>query len=52
MYILLDTDKGRELLRERPVLSAGRMPHDKRNRSCLYYNQNLVMSPGEAEHQD
>jgi hypothetical protein len=29
MYILLDIDKDCDLLHDRPVLSTGRMPHDK-----------------------
>jgi len=52
MYISLDTDKDCDLLHERPVLSTGRTPHDKQNRSCLDHNQNLVMSPGGANCQD
>jgi hypothetical protein len=32
-----------DLLHDRPVLSIGRTPHDKQNRNCLDYSQNLVM---------
>jgi len=46
MYISHDTDKESDLLHDRAVLSTGRMPHDKQNRNCLDYNQNLVMCPG------
>jgi len=35
-----------------PVLSTGKTPHDKRNRNCLGYNQNLFMSPGGVRHQE
>jgi len=52
MYILLNTDKDCDLLQDRPVLSTGRTPHDKQNRSCLDYNQNLVISPRGAQRQD
>jgi hypothetical protein len=45
MYISLDIDKDCDLLQDRPVLSAGKTPHDKQNLNCLDYNQNLVMSP-------
>jgi len=33
-------------------VSTGRTPHDKQNSNCLHYNQNLVMGPGGARHQD
>jgi len=52
MYISLGTDKDCDVLHDRPVLSTGRTPHDKQNRNCLDYNQNLVMSPGGARSQD
>jgi hypothetical protein len=42
-----NTDKDCELLHDRPVLSTGRTPHDKQNRNCFDYNQNLVVCPGE-----
>jgi hypothetical protein len=47
MHILLDTDKDCDLLHDRPVLSTGRTPHDKQNRTCL-----VVMSPGGVQRQD
>jgi len=52
MYISLDTDKDCGLLRDRPVLPTGRMPHDELNRNSLDYNQNLVMSSVGARSQD
>jgi hypothetical protein len=52
VYILLDTDKDCDLLHDRPFLSTGRTPHDKQNRNCLDYSQNLFMSPGGAQRQD
>jgi hypothetical protein len=52
MFILVDTDKDCDLLQDRPVLSTGRIPHDKQNCNCLDNNINLVMSPGEARRQD
>jgi hypothetical protein len=52
MYTSLDTDKDCDLLHDRPVFSTGRTPHDKQSHNCLHYNQNLVMSPREAQSQD
>jgi len=51
MYISLDIDMDCGLYMT-PVLSTGKSPHDKQNRSCLDYNQNVVMSPGGAQRQD
>jgi hypothetical protein len=51
MYIyFINTDKDFDLLRGRPVLPSGRMPHD--NTACLDYSQNLAMSPIGAQCQD
>jgi len=50
--ISLDTDKDRYLLLDRLVLRTGWTPHDKQNRDCLDYNQNVVMSTGGARRQD
>jgi hypothetical protein len=36
-------------LEDRTVLDLGRTPHDKQNRNCLDYSQNLVMSPRGAQ---
>jgi len=52
MYILLDKDQDSELLHDRPVLSKGRMPHDKHNHNCLDYSQNVIFSPGGAQRQN
>jgi hypothetical protein len=52
VYTSLDTDKDCNLLRDRPVLSAGRTLHDKQNCYCLEYNQNLIMSPRGAQRPD
>jgi hypothetical protein len=50
MYILLtQTRIVTHVLHDRPILSTGRMPHDKQNHNCLDYNQNLVMSPGGSD---
>jgi len=37
---------------DRPVLSSGRTPHEKQNRNCLDYSQNLVTSVRGAQCQD
>jgi hypothetical protein len=37
---IANTDKDCNLLDDRPVLSLGRMPHDKQNRNYLDYSQN------------
>jgi hypothetical protein len=50
--VLTVTGKEYDLLQDRPVLSTGKTPHDKQNRNCLEYNQNLVMSPRGAQRQD
>jgi hypothetical protein len=52
MYISLDTDTDCDLLYDRTFLSTGRTPHEKQNRNCLDYNENLVMSPGGVRCQD
>jgi len=49
---IANTGKDCDLLCDRPVLSSGRMPHDKQNCKCLDYNQNLVMSLYRAQCQD
>jgi hypothetical protein len=46
-----NTDKDCDLLQDTPVLPSGRTPHDKQNRNCLEYSQNLVMSPTGAQRQ-
>jgi len=45
MCVLFGIDKDCDLLHDRPVLSTGRMPHDKQNRICLDCNRNLVRVP-------
>jgi len=50
--ILLDGDEDCDLLHDTPVLSTGRTPHDKQNRSCHDYNQNPVMSTGGDQRQE
>jgi len=52
MYISLDTDKDCDLLKENLVLSRGWTPHDKQNGNCFDHNQNLVIGPSGARHQD
>jgi hypothetical protein len=47
-YISLDTDKDCDLVQGRPILSTGKMPHDKQNRNCPFYSQTLIMNPGGA----
>jgi len=44
-WYIYDTNKDKDcdLLQDRPVLPSGRTPHDKQNRNCLEYSQNLVM---------
>jgi len=46
MYISLDTDKDSDLLHDRPVLSTGRTPNDKKKATLL------VMSFGGVRRQD
>jgi hypothetical protein len=52
MYLFIGTEKDCDLLQDRPVLSSGKMPHDRQNHNCLQYNQNLVVSPRGAQRQD
>jgi len=47
---IANTDKDCDLLWDIPVLSTGRTPHEKQNRNCIDYNENLVMSTGVARH--
>jgi len=44
-YMSLDTDMDCDLLHDRPVLSTGRTPHDKKKKK-------LVTSPRGAQRQD
>jgi hypothetical protein len=39
------SDKDCDLLQDRIILPSGKTPHDKQNRNCLNYSQNLAMSP-------
>jgi hypothetical protein len=51
MYILLDPERNCDLSHDRPGPSTGRTHHDRKNRNCLDYSQNLVVDSGGAQHQ-
>lgn len=53
MYVYIpNSDKGCDILQDRPILSTGKTTHDKQNCKYLNYNQNLAISPGGAQRQD
>jgi hypothetical protein len=52
-YIYItNADKDCDLLQDRPVLPSERTPHDKQNRNCPDYSQNMVMCPRWAQCKD
>jgi hypothetical protein len=49
---IVSTDRDCDLLQYRPTFRSGRTPHDKQNRNCPDYSQNLVMSFTGTQYQD
>jgi len=49
---IANTDKDCDLLQDRPILSSGRMLHDKHNCNWLDYSQILIMSPRGSQCQE